>query len=210
MCPWTSLIPPLAIRVAPPGRVTLSWSLTSYCVLTTDSIEFKRKHFSKFPGKTHYLGLGCSKLKAAHPRGVLQNNLYGDAQSRVQNFDHLYTSKSVILWPISIPFFCKKHPIWDKLGAFLAWFSKIHPILQIGRIVYVTITHPSIYQNSRKCTSKPLSIPVYHLSVRTSPPWVPTQLIIFLDFGAKILRIAHPVNYSYLAPCTAVYWCQCK
>ena len=26
----------------------------------------------------------------------------------------------------------------------------------------------------------------------------PTQLLIFLDFGAKILRIAHPVNYSYL------------
>ena len=70
---------------------------------------------------------------------------------------------------ISIPFFCKKHPIWGKLGAFLAKFSKIHPILQIGRIGYVTITHPSINQNLRKYTSKPLSIPIYHLSVRT--PW---------------------------------------
>ena len=29
---------------------------------------------------------------------------------------------------------------------------------------------------------------------------LPTQLIIFLDFWAKILRIAHPVNYSYLPP----------
>ena len=29
---------------------------------------------------------------------------------------------------------------------------------------------------------------------------VPTQLIIFHDFWAKILRIAHPVNYSYLHP----------
>ena len=58
------------------------------------------------------------------------------------------------------------HPIWGKLGAFLAKFSKIH---QIGRIGYVTITHPSIYQNLQKCTSKPLSIPVYHLSVRTPP-----------------------------------------
>ena len=67
-------------------------------------------------------------------------------------------------------FFCKKHPIWGKLGAFFAKFSKIHPILQIGRIGYVTITHPSIYQNLRKCTSKLLSIPVYHLSVRTPPP----------------------------------------
>ena len=27
-----------------------------------------------------------------------------------------------------------------------------------------------------------------------------TQLIIFLDFWAKILRAAHPVNYSYLPP----------
>ena len=29
--------------------------------------EFNRRHFSKFPGKTHYLGLGRSKLKADHP-----------------------------------------------------------------------------------------------------------------------------------------------
>ena len=31
---------------------------------------------------------------------------------------------------------------------------------------------------------------------------LPTQLIIVLDFWAKILRIAHPVNYSYLPPCS--------
>ena len=30
-------------------------------------------------------------------RVVLQKKLYGDAQSSLQNFDHLYTSKSVIL-----------------------------------------------------------------------------------------------------------------
>ena len=30
---------------------------------------------------------------------------------------------------------------------------------------------------------------------------LPTQLIIFLDFGAKILQIARPVNYSYSPPC---------
>ena len=104
------------------------------------------------------------------PGGVLQKNLYGDAQSRVQNFDHLYTSKSVILWPISIPFFCKKHPIWDKLGAFLAKFSKIHPILQIGRIGYLMITHPSIYQNSRKCTSKPFEHPRIPFVSENPPP----------------------------------------
>ena len=67
-------------------------------------------------------------------------------------------------------FSAKKHSIWGKLGAFLAKFSKKHPILQIGLIGYVTITHPSIYQNLRKCTSKPLSIPVHHLSVRTPSP----------------------------------------
>ena len=100
----------------------------------------------------------------------------------------------------------KKHAIWDKLGASLAKFSKIHPILQIGGIArypevaqtisttigptisdtrregwqtkrsyvnelgFVTITHPSIYQNLRKCTSKPLSIPVYHYFVSENPP----------------------------------------
>ena len=29
---------------------------------------------------------------------------------------------------------------------------------------------------------------------------LPTQLIIFPDFRAKIFKIAHPVNYSYLPP----------
>ena len=37
--------------------------------------------------------------------------------------------------------------------------------------------------------------------VKGAQNWkLPTQLIIFLDFWAKILRIAHPVNYSYLPP----------
>ena len=40
--------------------------MKSFCV-STGSIEIKRGHFSKFPGKTHYLGLLCRKLKAAHP-----------------------------------------------------------------------------------------------------------------------------------------------
>ena len=30
-------------------------------------IALKGGHFSKFPGKTHYSALGCSKLKVAHP-----------------------------------------------------------------------------------------------------------------------------------------------
>ena len=33
---------------------------------------------------------------------------------------------------------------------------------------------------------------------------LPTQLIIFLDFWAKKLEIAHPVNYSYLPPWISV------
>ena len=33
---------------------------------------------------------------------------------------------------------------------------------------------------------------------------LPTQLIILLDFWATILKIAHPVNYSYLLPCSQV------
>ena len=40
--------------------------MKSYCVLTNDSIGLKGQHFSKFPGKTHYLGLGRSKFKAAN------------------------------------------------------------------------------------------------------------------------------------------------
>ena len=36
-----------------------------YCVLADDSIE--KGYFSKFLKKTHYMSLGCSKLKIAHP-----------------------------------------------------------------------------------------------------------------------------------------------
>ena len=94
-----------------------------------------------------------------------------------------------------MPFFCKKHPIWGKLGAFLAKFSKIHPILQIGRIGYVTITHPSIYQNLQKCTSKPLSIPVYHVSVR--PPRFPiSPRLLHICFNVSKANSLHP-NHLY-------------
>ena len=94
-------------------------------------------------------------------------------------------------------FSAKKHPIWGKLGA-LAKFSKIHPILQIERIGYVTITHQSIYQNLRKCTSKPLSIPVYHLSVRTPPP---DCVLIFIGHSVLLpwipnLNFAIPKTWS--------------
>ena len=41
--------------------------MKSYCVLANDSIGFKGPHFSSFQGKYIYLGLGHSKLKAAHP-----------------------------------------------------------------------------------------------------------------------------------------------
>ena len=40
--------------------------MRSYCLLTIDS-EFKGPYFLEFQGNTYYLGLGCSKLKAAHP-----------------------------------------------------------------------------------------------------------------------------------------------
>ena len=48
----------------------------------------------KFQIAPNRLKLGENKPGAG---GSLQNILYGDAQSRLQNFDHLYTWKSVIL-----------------------------------------------------------------------------------------------------------------
>ncbi len=42
--------------------------------------------------------------------------------------------KNTIFGPFNIPFSVEKHPIYAKLGAFLAKSPKIHPILQIGRI----------------------------------------------------------------------------
>ena len=54
------------------------------------------------------------------------------------------------------------------------------------------ITHPSIYQNLRKCTSKPLSIPVYHLSVRT-PPGI--KNIVTLKY-VDDLTLVEPISAS--------------
>ena len=65
--------------------------------------------------------------------GDLQKDFYGEAQSRLQNFDHLYTSKSVILWPITTPN-CANIPNLEESGCFFGLISEIHPILQIGRI----------------------------------------------------------------------------
>ena len=51
-------------------------------------------------------------------------------------------------------------------------------------------------------TSQSFRGKTHYIWVRTLKHWMlPTQLIIFPHFGAKILKIAHPVNYSYLPPC---------
>ena len=128
--------------------------------------------------------------------GGLQKNSYGDAQSRVKNFDHLYTSKSVILWPISLPFFCKKHPIWDKLGAFLAKFSKIHPILQIGRIGYVTITHPSIYQTYENAPQNLWASP--YTICQWEPPGCIAHLCVCVHACTLFCVKAHTVRVNLL------------
>ena len=91
---------------------------------------------------------GCCRLrqgsvcKAPRPTSVnkyregggLQKKFLRGYSSRLKNFDHLCTSRSLILWPISIQNCHKNHLIRNELGAFLAKFSKIHPILQIGRV----------------------------------------------------------------------------
>ena len=65
----------------------------------------------------------CCWVNCSLGRGFLQKILFAEAQSRLQNFDH--TSKSVILWPITIYLLncCMKHTILNKLGAFLAKFA---------------------------------------------------------------------------------------
>ena len=71
---------------------------------------------------------------------------------------------------ISIPNCLKNQVIRNKLGAFLANFSKIRPILQIERIGSGTETHSSIYQIWWKSALKPLSIP-YIFNQWEPPPF---------------------------------------
>ncbi len=56
----------------------------------------------------------------------LQKILFGDAQSRFQNFDHRPTSKSVILWPITLPNCCKTwNTNLEQIGWFFFFFGQI-------------------------------------------------------------------------------------
>ena len=68
--------------------------------------------------------------------GGLQNVLYGDTQSRLQNFDHLYTSKSAILWPINTPI-CRKKTLTQfakNLALFWPNFPKFIQFCKLGTL----------------------------------------------------------------------------
>ena len=70
--------------------------MKSYCVFANDSIRFKgpHPHFSKFPRKTHYLGLGRTKLKAAHPVNYFPGFLGKNIKSCPPSKLFLFTSLS--------------------------------------------------------------------------------------------------------------------
>ena len=69
--------------------------MKSYRVLTTDIIELKGQHLFKFPGKTHYFGLGYLKLKAAQPVNYfprfLGKNIKDYPPSKLFSFTSLVT-----------------------------------------------------------------------------------------------------------------------
>ena len=72
--------------------------------------------------------------------------------------------------PISIPFFYKNAP---NLGQIVCFFGKISGNTPnfANWAHWVCDQNPPInIPKLRKCTPKPLSIPVYHLSVRPPPP----------------------------------------
>ena len=66
--------------------------MKTYCVLANDSIKFKGRHFSKFPGKTRCSGLGRSKLKAAHPVNYFPGFLGKNDKNRPPSKLFLFTS----------------------------------------------------------------------------------------------------------------------
>ena len=53
-----------------------------------------------------------------YSQGGSSKILYGEAQSRLQNFDYLYTSKSVILWLASLYQIAAKTPNLEQIGCF--------------------------------------------------------------------------------------------
>ena len=60
------------------------------------------------------------KLSYRKPGGVLQKNSYGDAQSRVKNFDHLYTSKKRDFVTHLYTIFLQKAPNLGQIGWFFS------------------------------------------------------------------------------------------
>ena len=67
--------------------------MKTYCVLANDSVEFIGRPFSKLPGKTHYLSLGCSKLKDAHPV-----NFFLDFGAKILRIAHLVNYSYLPPW----------------------------------------------------------------------------------------------------------------
>ncbi len=82
--------------------------------------------------------------------------------------------RKVILWPITIPTWCKKTPNLENIGCFFGKIFQNAP--NFANWAYIgsgTETHPSIYQKWQKSTLKPLSIPVYHPSWYHQPVRAP-------------------------------------
>ena len=121
--------------------------------------------------KCGFLCYICYEAGVLNPGGFLSPKSYVDVPAGPRKSDYLYTNFLPNFPPISIPFSKEKHPIWIKLGAFYNNLPKIHPIYVIWAPSSLMKTPRSLYQISRKSAPKGRHIYVYHVNVRTPPPF---------------------------------------
>ena len=112
------------------------------------------------PGKTHYLGLGCSKLKAAHPMnyfpGFLGKNLKNCPSSKLFLFTSLPQSLKINKE------FSSKSSNWAKIHFKWLYFVKKFSSLGSQTIISGPFTSPSV---------RPFGLHTYtKLKVKCPPP----------------------------------------
>ena len=202
--------------------------MKSYCVWGNDSIEFKRRHFSKF--------LGENTLSVLRPKkkGLCDELLPKKAKcyAFLSLFSFFFFFLFLFLF-LFLFFFCFVFVFvfYVLFFVFCFCFCRFAVKFFFFFFIFFLATKKKKEKEKKKKTinktkesqelgsaRRAMWQKRVHIVMRANS-WdklfififfslpkgaqnrkLPTQISIFLDFWAQISRIAHPVNYSYLSP----------
>ena len=95
--------------------------------MIASEVKGQLQHLSKFPGKTHYLGLGYSKLKAAHPVNYFPRFL-------AKNVKNYPPSKLFLFTSLQGKHICRVGQLELPLQAAATWLQRIDVQLAVSGV----------------------------------------------------------------------------